>query len=410
MTLDEVKVEVGKYVYMENTTMIDAALATIIANRKNNNIPVWLVIIGASSGGKSQILKPLALTDPAYMHRVDDLTEGTFLSGAPGGGKVSTGQGDSSSKSLLLRIGPKGMLVISDLTVLFSRGPESRNAILSQFRMLYDGEMFKSVGSMDKPLHWKGHLGIVAGSTPSIYRNMEEVADMGERFMYWRMHSYDERKATKVAMQRQVQGNELDHVLGDIYGQYIKEVVSSSVVGTVTDEEMDEIINISILAEKMRTVVKKDRYSHVVEYLPTTAFPMRTALQLKNIGEALAVMYGGSLGDKGMSVLRWLGWSLANDEKRRCLQFLAWQINYVKGSTIADAIGLETSATGNILQSLASVGLVDRSGEDGVHTWKISDPRDLLLITRTLQGDYDKEVKLERETVWSEIDASSVLF
>jgi hypothetical protein len=410
MTLDEVKKEVGKYVYMENTSMIDASLATIIANRMSDGVPVWLVIVGASSGGKSQILKPLALSDENYMHRVDDLTESTFLSGSPDakgsskkGGKKDEEDDDSfdpkKSKSLLLRIGSHGMIVISDLTVLFSRGVESRNAILSQFRMLYDGEMVKSVGTMSVTLRWKGHLGIIAGSTPTIYQHMEEVSDMGERFMYWRMHEYDERKATKVAMGRKLQGSALDEKLSGIYAGYIKEVVQSGVRATLTESETDDIINIAVLAEKIRTSVKRDRFSKKVEHIPSPAFPMRTALQLRNVAEALALMYGGSLGLQGMQVIRWMGWSLANEEKRRCLQFLAGQAYAVRTATVADAMGLDTEVVRNILQAMATVGILQRDADSSEHTWKIREAEDKKLICEILENNVDAEVTKERDIV-----------
>jgi hypothetical protein len=416
MTLDEVKAEVGKYVYMENTTMIDASLACIIANRMSSGVPVWLVIVGASSGGKSQILKPLALTDADYMHRVDDLTESTFLSGSPDakGKKDDDDIDPKKSKSLLLRIGSHGMIVISDLTVLFSRGVESRNAILSQFRMLYDGEMIKSVGTMSTPLKWKGHLGIIAGSTPTIYQHMEEVSDMGERFMYWRMHEYDERKATKIAMKRNLQGSALDDAISTIYANYLRDVVQSNKRVELTDVEIDSIIDIAVLAEKIRTSVKRDRYSKMVEHIPSPAFPMRTALQLKNIAEALAMMYGDGLGEKGMQVIRWMGWSLANEEKRRCLTFLAGQAYSVKSATVADAIGLHTDVTKSILQAMATVGLLQRDADGGEHTWRIRDAADKDMILKTLENKVDAEVAQERATVADDndrgIDAGDVPF
>lgn len=388
MTLDDIKAEVGKYVYMENTSMIDASLATIIANRSMCGNPVWLVIVGASSGGKSQILKPLSLTDKKYMHRVDDITESTFLSGA----KV----GKDKEASLLLRIGSSGMLVISDLTVLFSRNVESRNAVLSQFRMIYDGEMHKIVGNSDKALSWKGHVGVIAGSTPTIYRHMEEVADMGERFMYWRMHDYDEREATRVAMKRTLHGKELDDHLASLYEEYIRDVVRSGAKPNITEDEMEKIIDIAVLAEKMRTVVRPDRYTKQVEHLPCTAFPMRTALQLRHIGEALSIMYGGELGDKGMQILRWLGWSLANEEKRKCLELLVAQTVPVVTQTVADYIGLDTSATRSVLQAMSSVGLIERTGTGEGLAWSMKHYKDTALIVETLEGKKAVEITKQR--------------
>lgn len=396
MTLDEIKVEVQKYVYMENTSMIDASLATIIANRSQCGNPVWLVIVGASSGGKSQILKPLSLTDKKYMHRVDDITESTFLSGA----KV----GKDKETSLLLRIGAQGMLVISDLTVLFSRNVESRNAVLSQLRMIYDGEMHKAVGNSDKALSWKGHIGVIAGSTPTIYRHMEEVADMGERFMYWRMHDYDEREATRVAMKRTMHGKELDEHLAGLYEGYIRDIVRSGAKPNITDEEMEKIIDISVLAEKMRTVVRPDRYSKQVERLPCTAFPMRTALQLRHIGESLSIMYGGNLGDNGMQILRWLGWSLANEEKRKCLELLVAQTAPVVTQAVADYVGLDTTATRGILQAMSSVGLLVRTGTGEGFAWSVKDYKDTALIIETLEGKKAPEIIKQRAMAQEEVE------
>ncbi len=208
MKLAELKKEIEQYQYFEDTDIIDVSLASIIATRLKLGDPIWLIIIGPSSGGKSQILRPLALTDPKFLHRLDDLTENTFLSGANIGG--------GGNASLLDRIGSKGMLVMSDLTVLFSKNKESRSAILSQFRMLYDGEMVKYSGNKDKPIMWKGYLGVIAGSTPSIYSHFEEVSDMGERFIYYRMKDYDPENATRLSMKRTLYGKELDEKLSGL--------------------------------------------------------------------------------------------------------------------------------------------------------------------------------------------------
>lgn len=369
MTLDDLKTEVRKYVYMEDDTVIDASIACIIANRLNLGNPVWLVLIGASSGGKSQMLKPLALSDTKYMHTVDDVTENTFLSGA----KIKDGDA-----SLLHRIGSSGMLVISDLTVLFSKNSDQRNAILSQFRMLYDGEMVRRYGNQEQAVSWKGFLGIIAGSTPSIYRHFEEVADMGERFMYWRLKPYDEEKATRLALSRTLTGRALDEHLAEIYREYIEGVVrvarDNSHDNLITEDQKTHIIRLSLLAEKIRTSVNVDKYTKDIDRLPVPAFPMRTALQLTNVAKSLSIMRGAPLTDEDMGIVSWLAWSLGNEEKRACLTVLANAHESISAKFVAHTIGLSTTATKNVLQSLAAVGIVDRFGDDmGTLKWGIKD-------------------------------------
>lgn len=364
MKLKAIKKEIQKYQYFEDTSIIDLMLATLVASRMNLGDPIWLVIIGASSGGKSQILRPMALTDEKFIHRVDDLTENTFLSAK---------QGDKN-QSLLHRIGKRGIIAISDLTVLFSKNQEARNAILSQFRMIYDGEMTKMSGNSAESNTWVGKLGIIAGGTPTIYDKFEEVADMGERFIYYRMKEYDAEKATNIALNRTVFGESLDVKLSTLYGDYMtnvgKKVVQDEVEFDLSDKTKERIVEVALLAERVRTVAKKDWRGEVIVKIPVPAMPMRVALQLSNIAKGLmAISYYETgkteLSEEHLHVLDWCAYSLANEEKRACLDVIAkhdFGIE-VRTSTVADVIGLDTDVVRNILQNLSAVGILERGGD-----------------------------------------------
>lgn len=388
MTLIELKQEIEKYQYLEDTNIIDVSISSIIATRLKIGDPIWLVIIGASSGGKSQILRPLSLTDEKFMHRVDDLTENTFLSG------MNTGKGNGDP-SLLNRIGPLGMIVMSDLTVLFSKNSESKNAILSQFRMIYDGEMVKYSGTSDKSIKWKGYLGILAGSTPSIYGHFEEVSDMGERFIYYRMKDYDPEKATRLAMSRKVYGKELDDKLAGMYADYIKEVVTGY-DGTdiiLPQNMLDRILQISMFAEKVRTVAHTDFYK-TIDRIPVSAMPMRVALQLISIAKGLYIMRKGDLSEKDLDIIDWCGYSLANEEKRACLKVLgSVKYNtYMSTQNIADKLGLATSVVGTLLQNLGATGILIRTGSDTGLMWTIKHESHWNIVRRVEKIDVIEDV------------------
>jgi hypothetical protein len=385
MKLQDLKKEIEQYQYFEDTGIIDISLATIIANRLSLGNTIWLVIIGPSSGGKSQILRPLSLTDTKFIHRIDDLTENTFLSGM----NLGKGKGEPS---LLMRIGPKGMIVISDLTVLFSKATDAKGSILAQFRMIYDGEMTKFSGTSAKPITWRGKLGVLAGSTPSIYSNFEEVADMGERFVFYRMKDYDGQKATKISMSRKLYDRELDDKLATLYNSYIKEVlINSNIEDIKLNEETEErILNIASLAEKIRTSTHTTWKGDVIDRIPVPAYPMRTALQLSTIAKGLLLMRKNEDGsehltDSDIRSVEWCGYSLANEEKRACLRALA-KIKFgdaVKTQTVADEVGLATTIIGNILQNLASVGVVVRFGDGtGSLTWRLKNEKEYDTIRR----------------------------
>ncbi len=409
MKLKELKTEIQKYQYLEDTKLIDVSLASIIATRLQIGNPVWLIIIGASSGGKSQILRPLALTDEKFLHRVDDLTENTFLSG------LKSKEGEIS---LLNRIGERGIIVVSDLTVLFSKQAEARATILSQFRMIYDGEMTKFSGNTSKPLTWKGALGVIAGSTPSIYQHFEEVADMGERFIYYRMKDFDPYKATHLALTRKMFGKELDDKLSELYAGYIKEVVKSynDEEITIPEEVHKRIIEVSMFAEKVRTVAHKDRFKDTIDRIPVSAMPMRVALQLESIAKALCIIKNHEKGkfvldNDDLQILDWCGYSLANEEKRGVLKVIA-SMAYeatTTTSTIADKIGLATSVTNTILQNLSAVGVLERTGDGNSLQWKFKNKKDYDVVrriehlTETIVLD-NREALVEEEVEQNAID------
>lgn len=372
MTFLELQKEISKYLHTEDYGMTRIALASIISTRLRLGDPVWMILIGPSSSGKSQILRPLALTDSKFIHRVDDLTENTFLSGM----KVKKGEKDIS---LLKRIGSLGIIVISDLTVLFSKNSESKNAILSQFRMIYDGEMIKYSGTNSEPIKWNGSLGVIAGSTPSIYTHFEEVADMGERFIYYRMKDYDVETATRQSLKRKIFGKQLDETLSEFYAEYIKEaVLNSKDVPDISENVFDRIVTIAMLAANLRTPTHYDRYEKAIDRVPVPEMPMRVALQLSALAKGLSVMQyydtgSWELTEEDIQHIEWCAYSLTNEERRACLRVLA-NIEYdiaITTSAVADQIGLSTTITSMNLQHLAAIGILERGGGPGGLSWKI---------------------------------------
>lgn len=391
MNLIELKKQVREYQYLEDEGMIDVALAAIVATRLELGDPVWLILIGASSGGKSQILRPLAMTDEKFIHRIDDLTENTFLSGS------ASKEGEIS---LLKRIGPLGIIVISDLSVIFSKAVETRAAILSQFRMIYDGEMTKFSGSRKEGVHWKGSLGILAGATPGVYRVFEEVSDMGERFMFYRMKEYGRRAAAGVFWDRKTKRKALDIALADLYEEYVKTVVgqhaekpegwrSALVIGSA---ERDRIIDAAIFAEKVRTVAHMEWKGQHIDDIPITAYPMRTIGQLQTIAMGMIAMRMAEaepgvvvgLAEKDVRNLEWCAYSLANEKKRLCLKAICstdWD-TAVRTQTVADAVGLNTDIVNGTLQVLAAVGVLSREGDGGGLLWKMTDKVEWSFVRR----------------------------
>lgn len=397
MTFNDLQKEISKYIHTEDDGMSRVALASIVATRLKLGDPVWIILIGPSSSGKSQILRPLALTDSKFIHRIDDLTENTLLSGA----KVKKGEKEIS---LLNRIGPHGIIVISDLTVIFSKSQETKANILGQLRMVYDGEMTKYSGISNEPIKWKGALGILAGSTPSIYTHFEDVADMGERFVYYRMKDYDVEKATRRSLNRSMYGKELDQAIGVLYEEYIKDSIRNikDNVPEISETVFERIVHISMFAAKLRTPTHYDKYAKAIDKVPVSEMPMRVALQLSSIARGLSVMEyydtgSWDLTEKDIGHIEWCAYSLANEERRACLRVLARVDfdNSLPTQTVADEIGLSTSVVNMSLQHLVAIGILKRTGDYSGLQWSIKE-KSVWEIVRRLENISDSVEFSER--------------
>lgn len=358
--------------------MIDALVATVVANNIPIGDPVWLTLIGASSGGKSQLLRPLAKSNPARFIQLDDLTANTFISG------------HGESQSLLFKIKGTGMILMDDLTVLASKNSEDRSAILSQLRMIYDGRLTKASGkSNGEGITWQGHAGMIAGSTPAVYRIFGESADMGERFTNYRMKAINEDKAVDFVMKSGLSAKQIDESLKELYGRYLSELMPKikDVHMPLDPATQEAIIEIAKAGTRLRTPVLIDDREHFVAELPVHELPFRVMKQLQNMARAMLVMHHAETGDTALPIdlrtaIEWIGYSLADDKRRayfRSLIALERQGLKATARNISSYTGLHHTAVERGMSVLSAIRVVKmnevREGEKHDRTWSITDYR-----------------------------------
>jgi hypothetical protein len=372
MTLEQLHTELGKLLYIEDQGMINIILASIVANSMRIGDPVWLTLIGPSSGGKSQIIRPFAKAHPSLIHRVDDLTPNTLISG-------SIGMADS----LLGRIGKHAILSMDDLTVLFSKNAEARGEILSQFRMLYDGRFSKSSGNRKTDMTWEGYLGMISGSTPSIYRYFAEVADMGERFINYRMKDFDKHKALAFITANQHTSRDLDDNIASLLKEFITPLLTDPLLAQYINLSDDTKQVISHTAEHctlLRTPVHTDDRSGYVDDFAEPEMPFRVMKQLTYLAQGLQALNKGPLTPELAHSLEWVGWSLANDKRREYLKaivILDYQSQKITNKNISAITGLHTEIVKKGMSQFQALGIVTLEGDDGgEYRWRLTN-RDL---------------------------------
>ena len=384
MTLEELHTAFGQYLYVEDPNILNVTLAAVVANSLQVGDPVWLTIIGPSSGGKSQIIRPFALAHNEYIHRIDDLTPNTFLSASLG-----------LEHSLLGKIGPAGILSMDDLTVLFSKNSEQRAEILSQFRMLYDGHFSKGSGNRKEDIVWAGYLGMIAGSTPSIYRYFSEVSDMGERFISYRMKKMDTSKALDFITAHPHTSKHLNHTLADIIKGYLPPLLQSlpdpesrPPLHPATHQIIQEA---SLHCTLLRTPIHTDVRTGMVDEFPDPEMPFRVLKQLTYLAQGMQYLQpdpSEPLPEQFHDALRWTAYSLISDKRRAYARAIA-HINSLPNTPItARAVSSITGMSDEIvrrgLSQLQALGLLTLAIDDGSRREYTANNYELFKFVRTI--------------------------
>src|SRR5262249_29011211 len=178
--LDQLIETYRRHLHLPDPGPLYAVLGTVAANRMPGD-PVWLMLVGPSSAGKTELLQPLA--DLPEVRLAATITVAGLLSGTR-----AAEQDDAATGGLLPSMGDSGLLILKDFTSMLSTHPAQRAELLAAFREIYDGYWARHLGvDGGKKLEWKGTLGLIAGCTETIDSHHAVMAAMGERFCMYRM-------------------------------------------------------------------------------------------------------------------------------------------------------------------------------------------------------------------------------
>jgi hypothetical protein len=132
-TLDDTVAVFQKWLDLPYPAALYATLGTVAANRLEGD-PVWLLLVGAPSSGKSEILQATGSLEG--VHPTASLTEAGLLSGSPKREKAKHATG-----GLLRKVGDHGIVLAKDFGSVLSLHHDARAQVLAALREVYDGKL-----------------------------------------------------------------------------------------------------------------------------------------------------------------------------------------------------------------------------------------------------------------------------
>jgi hypothetical protein len=348
-----------RHLYLPDSGPLFATLGTIGANRLPGR-PVWLLLVGPPSSGKSQVLTSLTGLD--YVHPVGVITEAGLISGSPRQEWSPDAKG-----GLLNQVGDFGILVAKDFGSILNMRPEARQAVLAAFREIYDGHWVRHLGNDGgRRFEWQGKLGLLGACTETIDRHHAVMSTMGERFTFYRMPAVDGEEQARRALTNADSDEPFEPILSGAVTQFFAGLDLAAARAPRTEAEARWLMSLARLVVTCRTATERDSYIRQIELAPEPEAPARLVLVLDRLRAGLSAIGLGS--SDTWPLLREVAFDSLPVARHRILEALAAKPEGPrKRDELVGATKCSASATLRHLEDLAVYKVVEtRKGGKGL--------------------------------------------
>ena len=388
--LDDTLAVFKKWLHIDDTAPMLAAAAAVVANLVVGD-PVWLLIVGPPSGGKTEIISSCSALP--YVVPAATLTEAALLSGTSKRERARDATG-----GLLRQIGDFGILLAKDFTSVLSQNRDTAKQAMAAMREIYDGRWDRPVGTDGgRVLHWHGKCGFIGGVTPSYDRYGSVVNALGDRYLLLRLPDVDAAKQARAALaqsehEKQMRAELAAAMTGLIAG------ADHSLVPTLNDDEITDLVALASFAARARTTVERDGYTGELLVIPQPEGPARLIKALNRMFGALAAI--GADTDTCWDVLARIALDCAPALRvpimRQLLDYptdLFGECEPKRTSDIAADVGMVTKTAGRVLDDLALLGIAERSKKT-----KADNSPDLWVASGWLREHWPQKVRQRSTT------------
>jgi hypothetical protein len=351
-----------RWLYLPDPRALLAVLGAVAANLLEGD-PLWLVLVGPSGAGKTELLN--ALNELADVHPTSTLTEAALLSGTPGKEREANSKG-----GLLREIGEFGIILCKDLGSVLSMNRDARAAVLAALREVFDGAWTRHVGTGGgRTLHWgPGKVGLIAGCTPTIDRHHAVMGAMGERFLLFRLPEVEGGEQARRALEHA--GNE--HKMRAELAKAVAQLFALSACQPLgrSSQDNERLISLAILVARARSAVERDGYSREIELIPGSEAPTRLVIVLARLLAGLDAI--GVERENGWPVVTKAALDSIPAIRRDVINVLFAATELHETGQVAEAIDYPTQTTRRALEDLTAHGITRRDSAGKAHKWELT--------------------------------------
>lgn len=252
-----------------------AALTIATSLSLDMDHPVWLMVMGPPSSGKTEMLE--LISNLENYHRLPSLTPKHLFSGHP----------SASGGYMRREVGEKGILVFPDFTTVLSLKSQSRSEIFNHLRTIYDGKSGFGTGIDIRRINmWEGKVAVIAAVTEAYEHFKDKNTDLGERFLYYYYTPPEIDLANFENNNRPINMERIHKLIDDIKVIY-SEKISSFQIDRKDDQRL---IRVAMFISRGRAIVERDGYSREISQINTPESPYRVLNVLRSLYKSLMIV------------------------------------------------------------------------------------------------------------------------
>ena len=353
----------SRWLHLPDPGIVTLTCGAVAANRMEGD-PVWPLLIGPPSSGKTEILD--SLLDLPNMHPAGVLSEAGLLSGSP-----KRERAQDASGGLLRAMGSLGIVIAKDFTSVLSMSREVRTPLLAALREVYDGAWTRHVGTDGgRTISWRGKCALIGGCTPIIDQHHAVMAAMGERFLLCRLLNvkprFQARRALLHVGKEAIMRRELRDAVSKLFAGFAPRSFA-------LDEAASERLSaLATLVAHCRSAVERDSYRREVELIPGSELPARLVLSLARLLHGMRML--GAPETECWRLVIAVGLDCIPDVRRRVFDLLRPRDKASTTTEVSLGIDYPTTTTRRALEDLAAHRVVSRyaPGTGRADQWGIS--------------------------------------
>jgi hypothetical protein len=349
------QVAMSAYTHLFDLDAIIAGLAVGVAQAIPGD-PLWLMLVHASSGGKSEVVR---LLDGVADERLKDAT-------LPGLISMTQAKQPRPIGLLMGYVGADALFTISDLSSMLGDTRQSsaqKTELWNALRDIYDGEYSRVMHG--GAVAWNGRLTMLSACTPEIDRFTAYANALGTRWLQYRPPETDvpERIERADYVLRRSEINEKRRHAQAIATDLIT-AARERIPAALPESFYEPLAWVADLAAYGRATIPRG-WNREVDGVQSIEEPMRLAGQLQML--ALACLALGVGEAMALRVTHRAALSSMPQDRRRVLMVLAGTEEPLSGRAVARAADLHHAVASRALEDWALLGFVEteRTNDDG---------------------------------------------